>query len=188
MDIGVLALQGDFAEHCHMLEKLGATCHELRQRHDLEKNIAGLVLPGGESSVQAKLLKELDMLAQLKKLVRRGLPVLATCAGIVLLAEEVAGQGKGVIGTLPVRVKRNAYGRQLGSFSIEQEFCGLGIIEMRFIRAPYIEWARDDVSVLATYKNKIVAVRYENQFAMSFHPELTGDMRVHEMFLRFLGK
>ena len=115
MKIGVLALQGAFAEHEKVLEQLGAECIELRQARDLSEPYDALVLPGGESTVQGKLLRELDMYEPLRAKIAAGLPVLATCAGLILLAEHIAGDDTVHFGTLPVTVKRNAYGRQLGS-------------------------------------------------------------------------
>ena len=116
MKIAVLALQGAFIEHEKKLEQLGATCIELRQKSDLDQDFDGLVLPGGESTVQGKLLKELDMFDDLQKRIQDGLPTLATCAGLILLAKEIENQNQTYFSTIPMMVKRNAYGRQLGSF------------------------------------------------------------------------
>lgn len=139
MKIAVLAVQGAFAEHIAKLKKLGADCVELRQAADLDEDFDGLILPGGESTVQGKLLRELHMLEPLREKIHSGLPVLGTCAGLILLAQEISNDGNVYFGTLPVRVQRNAYGRQLGSFHTEQEFIGIGKVPMTFIRAPYIE-------------------------------------------------
>ena len=184
MKIAVLAVQGAFIEHIHKLEALGAECVELRQKSDLGQQFDGIVLPGGESTVQGKLLHELDMFDDLSERIKGGLPVLATCAGLILLAEEIEGKDNPCFGTLPVTVKRNAYGRQLGSFFMEGEFAGIGIVPMEFIRAPYIAKASDDVEILAMENDHIVAVRYKNQLAMAFHPELCDDDRIHKEFLR----
>ena len=116
MTIAVLALQGAFIEHEHMLQKLGADTIELRKAGDLQKDFDGLILPGGESTVQGKLLHDLDMFEPLKEKICSGMPVLATCAGMILLASDIAGQEESYFGTLPMTVRRNAYGRQLGSF------------------------------------------------------------------------
>lgn len=172
MKIGVLALQGAFIEHEKMLEKLGADCVELRKAKDLEQDFDGLVLPGGESTVQGKLLRELGMYEILKEKIENGMPVLATCAGMILLAEKLENDELKHFGTLPVCVKRNAYGRQLGSFHAEAEVKGIGIVPMTFIRAPYIESAEKDVEVLAVVEGKTVGVKYGNQLAFAFHPEL----------------
>lgn len=186
MTIAVLAVQGAFAEHETMLQSLGAKVVELRKAEDLEKPFDGLVLPGGESTVQGKLLKELGMYETLQKKIQEGMPVLATCAGLILLAKELSNDAKRYFQTLPVTVKRNAYGRQLGSFFCEGEMDGIGKYPMEFIRAPYIEEAEPEVSVLAKVDGQIVAVQYQNQLGMSFHPELTKDTRIHEKFLEMV--
>lgn len=185
MRIAVLAVQGAFAEHIDKLKKLGADCTELRQAADLEQDFDGLVLPGGESTVQGKLLREQHMFGPLREKIRQGLPVLGTCAGLILLAQEISNDGNVYFGTLPVRVRRNAYGRQLGSFHAEQEFAGIGRMPMTFIRAPYIETVlnRDRTEVLATVEDRIAAVRCGNQIGIAFHPELDEDDRIHGMFL-----
>lgn len=185
MKIGVLALQGAFIEHENILKKLNVDFIELRQKKDLEEKMDGLILPGGESTVQGKLLKELDMFDTLKEKIQSGLPVLATCAGLILLSEVISNDNKSYFKTLPVIVKRNAYGRQLGSFNA---YGNCGIIEnfpMVFIRAPYIEKCNeDDVKVLSEVDGNIVACRYKNQIGLAFHPELTEDFRIHEEFLQ----
>ncbi len=183
MRVAILALQGAFAEHRQKLEALGAECLELRQREDLEAPFDGLVLPGGESTVQGKLLRELGMFEPLKEKIAEGMPVLATCAGLILLARKLTNDDHVYFGTLPVQVKRNAYGRQLGSFHTIEEMKGLGKVPMTFIRAPYIQEAEEDVEILAKVEGKIVAVRYKDQFGLSFHPELDPDNRIHEWFL-----
>ena len=183
MKIAVLAVQGAFIEHEKMLESLGAETIELRQKSDLEQDFDGIVLPGGESTVQGKLLKELDMYDALKEKIEQGMPVLATCAGLILLAEELSNDDKRHFATLPVCVKRNAYGRQLGSFHYDGEIKGLGVYPMEFIRAPYIAEAGEDVKILAEVDGKIVAARQGRQLVTAFHPELDGDTRIHEYFL-----
>jgi 5'-phosphate synthase pdxT subunit len=183
MKIGVLAVQGAFAEHEKCLESLGAEVIELRQREDLNQQIDALVLPGGESTVQGKLLRELDMFDNLKEQIESGLPVLATCAGLILLAENITNDEKRYFATMPVSVKRNAYGRQLGSFHYDGDMEGIGSFPMEFIRAPYIDSVKPGVEILARVDGNIVAARYKNQIAMAFHPELTEDIRIHSMFL-----
>ncbi|MGN0341431.1 MAG: pyridoxal 5'-phosphate synthase glutaminase subunit PdxT [Roseburia sp.] len=187
MKIAVLAVQGAFIEHEKILEKLGAECVELRKKEDLEQEYDGLILPGGESTVQGKLLKELGMFDRLKEQIELGLPVLGTCAGLILLAEKLGNDERSYFQTLPVVVKRNAYGRQLGSFYAEEELKGIGVIPMTFIRAPYIESVGDGVEVLAQVDGHIVAVRYKNQLALSFHPELDEDLRIHQYFLQMVA-
>ena len=200
LKIAVLAVQGAFIEHEKMLEQLGAECIELRQAADCEQDFDGLVLPGGESTVQNKLLRELGMYDILKAKIDAGLPVLATCAGMILLADTIGNDDMRCFGTLPVTVRRNAYGRQLGSFSGMHDVAGIGEFEMRFIRAPYVEKINesasasapadekaagsDSVHILGTVENRIVGVEYKNQIALAFHPELTDDNRIHEKFLK----
>lgn len=179
MKIAVLAVQGAFIEHERKLEVLGASCVELRKAEDLNQSYDGLVLPGGESTVQGKLLRELGMFDTIRKQIKEGLPVLATCAGMILLADAMVH-----LQTVPMTVKRNAYGRQLGSFHTEAEFKGIGEIPMTFIRAPYVADVSDGVEVLAVVQDRIVAVRYGKQMALAFHPELDEDERVHREFLR----
>lgn len=170
-------------EHEKRIRNLGAECVEIRQKADLMQDLDGIILPGGESTVQGKLLMELGMLELLQDRIRSGFPVLGTCAGLILLAGEL-GDGEHVwLDTLPVRVRRNAYGRQLGSFHVNGEMKGIGKVPMTFIRAPYVESAGEGVEVLATVENRIVAVRYENQLGIAFHPELDKDKSIHEMFL-----
>lgn len=192
MKIGILALQGAFIEHRQKLEKLGVECFEIRNKDDLRQTFEGLVLPGGESTVQGKLLKELGMFEELKQQIQNGLPVLATCAGLILLAENLENDETRHFATLPVTVQRNAFGRQLGSFYTEQNFADIGKIPMTFIRAPVITRVEEDVEILSSIKysdNKddlIVAVRYKNQLAMSFHPELNEENGIYEYFMKMI--
>ncbi|MCI6858804.1 MAG: pyridoxal 5'-phosphate synthase glutaminase subunit PdxT [Eubacterium sp.] len=186
MKVAVLAVQGAFIEHEKALERLGVETVELRKAEDVEKDFDGLVLPGGESTVQTHLLKELCMLESLKKKIEEGIPVLATCAGLILLAQNVSNDEKRCFSTLPVTVKRNAYGRQLGSFYYEGEIEGIGRFPMEFIRAPYIESVGDGVKVLAEVEGKIVGVSFRNQIAFSFHPELTGNDAIHKKLVEMI--
>ena len=143
-----------------------------------------LVLPGGESTVQRKLLAERGMLEPLGRLIADGMPVLATCAGLILLAEQVDG-GLPCFATLPVRVVRNAYGRQLGSFRTSGAVGAWGDnLPMTFIRAPYVAEVGPGVEVLSQVEGRIVGVRYNNQVGLAFHPELDKDATIHECFLR----
>jgi 5'-phosphate synthase pdxT subunit len=183
MKVAVLAVQGAFIEHEKMLNSMGIECLELRKKPDLDRTFDGLILPGGESTVQGKLLKELDMFDGLKERIKNGLPVLGTCAGLILLAEKLSNDDQHHFGTLPVKVKRNAYGRQLGSFYAEEELKGLGKVPMKFIRAPYIEAVSDGVDILSKVDGNIVAVKYKNQIGLSFHPELCEDKRIHKLFV-----
>ena len=182
MKIGILAVQGAFEEQKAMLSRWDADCLDLRCRADISPSLDGLILPGGESTVQGKLLRELGMMDPLKERIRSGLPVLGTCAGLILLAEHLSNDPASYFATLPVTVRRNAYGRQLGSFRTKAAF-GSKTIPMTFIRAPYIEEASPEVEILARVDGNIVAVRYQNQLGLSFHPELDSDPFVHQMFL-----
>lgn len=186
MKIGVLAVQGAFIEHEKMLEKLGVETFEIRQKSDLGQNYDGIILPGGESTVMGKLLKDLDLFDTLKKEIENGLPVFGTCAGLILLAGTLTNDNKKHFGTLPVSVKRNAYGRQLGSFYENMDVKGIGKIPMTFIRAPYIEEVGENVDVLSVVDGNIVAVQYKNQLGVAFHPELTEDTRMHAYFLKMV--
>lgn len=175
MRIGVLALQGAFIEHVDRLHSLKADAFELRCAADLRVPFEGLVLPGGESTVQMKLLRELGMYDGLKAFIDSGKPVLGTCAGLILLASSVEGQASVGFGTMPVIVRRNAYGRQLGSFHTSAPFKGIGDVPMTFIRAPYVTEVASGVEILSKVDDKIVAVKYGNQYGLSFHPELDED-------------
>ena len=180
---GILAVQGDFFEHAMMLKKIGEECFEIRQKADLEKPFDRLILCGGESTVQEKLIKSLEMYDIIKKKIEDGTPVLATCAGLILLAREIANDDRRCFMTLPVTVRRNAYGRQLGSFRAYGRFGEYDDVPMEFIRAPYIESADDDVEILSVTGDKITAVRYKNQLGIAYHPELCDDTRIFEYFL-----
>lgn len=185
MKIGVLAVQGAFIEHEKAMQKLGIECIEIRQKKDLD-SIDGIILPGGESTVQGKLLRELDMLEEIRARINQGLPVLATCAGLILLAQNIENEAARHIATLPVTVKRNAYGRQLGSFVAKGCVGAIKEFPLTFIRAPYITETFSDVEVLSVVDAKIVGVRYKNQLGLAFHPEMSEDLRVHELFLNIV--
>ena len=192
MTIAVLALQGAFIEHEQILQKLGVDTIELRQISDLQKDFDGIILPGGESTVQGKLLRDLGMFEPLKEKIQSGMPVLATCAGMILLASDIAEQKESHFGTIPMTVKRNAYGRQLGSFHTKANANGIGKIPMTFIRAPYVETVYTDNTgctpeILSIVQDRIVGVKYKNQMAFAFHPELDQDTRVHETFLGMIS-
>lgn len=187
MRIAVLALQGAFIEHEMMLERLGAETFEIRQLSDWDQPKDGLVIPGGESTVQLKLLKDLGLLESVRNDIRNGLPVFGTCAGLILLAKKVEGQSFDRISTMDIDVYRNAYGRQLGSFYTENKMNGVGEdIPMTFIRAPYINKVEGDAEILAEVGGHIVAARQGNQLVTAFHPELNDDVRVHQYFLNMI--
>lgn len=186
MNIGILALQGAFAEHGAVLDRLGAGHFEIRQKKDIGRPFDGLILPGGESTVISKLLRDLELLESLAEKIKNGLPVFGTCAGLILLAREVEG-GNPCFGCMDISVKRNAYGRQLGSFHTESEFQGLGRVPMTFIRAPYIRSVGPRAQALAETDGKIVAARQDRMLVTAFHPELTDSTAVHEYFLKMIG-
>jgi 5'-phosphate synthase pdxT subunit len=143
----------------------------------------GLILPGGESTTIGKLLKDLDMYDDLNRKIRQGLPVFGTCAGMILLAQKIIGTETAHFEAIDIVVKRNAYGRQLGSFFTEADFKGIGTIPMTFIRAPYIESVGPGVEILSVVDEHIVAARENNVLVTSYHPELTSDNRVHQYFI-----
>ena len=188
MKVAVLALQGAFIEHEQMLQRLGVETVEIRQLKDWQsfysrpsQRRAGdgaLILPGGESTVQMRLLKELGLYEPIREAILGGMPVLGTCAGMILLSD-------GRLGTMDIEVRRNAYGRQLGSFHTVDTVKGIGTdVPMTFIRAPYIERVLSDkVEILSSVDGHIVAGRQGNQIATAFHPELDEDTRLHEFFL-----
>lgn len=183
MNIGILAVQGAFIEHEQILSRLGASCFEIRQKSDLSRPMDGLIIPSGESTVQGKLLRDLVLFQPLKEKIEAGLPVFGTCAGLLLLARKIENDERRHFATMDIVAVRNAYGRQLGSFSAEAEYDGLGSIPMTFIRAPYIESVGEGVQVLSVVEGHIVAARQKNQLVTAFHPELCDDTTVHRYFL-----
>ena len=192
MKIAVLALQGAFLEHEMILRKLGVDCFEVRQKQDWQQQKDALIIPGGESTTQGKLLDELGLLLPIREEIENGLPVFGTCAGLILLSRDVEGNSETApapprLGTMQITTARNAYGRQLGSFRVESTFVGIeGQIPMTFIRAPYIKDATEAVEVLAKVDDRIVAARQGNQLVTAFHPELDADTHVHEYFLNMI--
>jgi 5'-phosphate synthase pdxT subunit len=180
--VGVLALQGDFEAHAKILSVLGATARDVRVGEDLA-GLDALIIPGGESTVMALGIEREGLGDPLRELARSGTPVLGTCAGLIMLDREH-------LGLLDVRAERNAFGRQLRSFEAELEFDGLsgGPVHAVFIRAPWIaEWG-DHVEVLARIQEHPVAVRQGNLLAVAFHPELTGETRLHALLLESAGR
>lgn len=184
--IGVLALQGAFIEHIRLLQSLGVETFEIRKKTDLQQPFDGLIFPGGESTVIGKLLHELDLFKDLKAKIEKGTPVFGTCAGMILLAKQIHGENSAYFKAIDIIVKRNAYGRQLGSFCTESEFKGIGNIPMTFIRAPYILEAGQNTEILSKVDGRIVAAREKNVLVTSYHPELTGDRSVHQYFLKMI--
>lgn len=187
MKVGILAVQGAFAEHEHCLSQLGVDFIEIRKREDLQRySFDGLILPGGESTVMGKLIRDLGLFSPLQEMIKGGLPVFGTCAGLLLLAKQIDGENGGHFACMDIIAKRNAYGRQLGSFAVQQEMKGIGRIPMVFIRAPYIESVGEDVEVLGVVEERVVAAREDNMLVTAFHPELTEDLSVHGYFLTMI--
>jgi pyridoxal 5'-phosphate synthase pdxT subunit len=182
--IGVLAYQGDVPEHLRLLAGLGARSLEVRTVADLDR-VDGLIVPGGESTVIGKLAHRYGLLEPLRRRVAGGLPVFGTCAGMIFLAREVEGPPQHLLGVMDVRVRRNAFGPQVASFEAEVEVKGVddGPVSGAFIRAPWISWAGPDVDVLAEIDGRTIAARQGNLVAIAFHPELTGDARLHRWFV-----
>ncbi|MCV7124954.1 pyridoxal 5'-phosphate synthase glutaminase subunit PdxT [Mycobacterium lacus] len=186
--VGVLALQGDTREHLAALRESGADPMTVRRRDELD-SVDALVIPGGESTTMSHLLLEFDLLEPLRARLADGLPAYGACAGMILLASEILDAGANGRAALPLRaidmtVRRNAFGRQVDSFEGDIAFAGLdGPVRAVFIRAPWVERAGDGVQVLARAAGHIVAVRQGVVLATAFHPEMTGDRRIHRLFV-----
>ncbi|MFG2192226.1 pyridoxal 5'-phosphate synthase glutaminase subunit PdxT [Streptomyces sp. NPDC048639] len=184
--IGVLALQGDVREHLAALAEAGAAARPVRRAEELAE-VDGLVIPGGESTTMSKLAVIFGLLEPLRERVRGGMPTYGTCAGMIMLADKLldARDDQETLGGIDMIVRRNAFGRQNESFEAAVDFTGIegGPVEGVFIRAPWVESVGGDVEVLATHEDHIVAVRQGHVIATSFHPELTGDHRVHRLFV-----
>ena len=185
--VGVVAVQGAFEEHCSALGKLGVSVKEIRSVSDLSQNIDGLIFPGGESTAQGKLLRESGLFDMILPIIKGGLPVYGTCAGMVLLAKRIENDERKHFAVMDITVKRNAYGRQLGSFVTTGDFGDMGKIPMYFIRAPYISSVGKDVVVLSSESGAITAAREANMLVTSFHPEVTDDLTVHSYFLSMIS-
>lgn len=193
MKIAILALQGAFVEHEQMFQRLGIETMLIRgplhtsPRGDFWSLPLGgdgggpsaLIIPGGESTAMMRILKDEGLFEPIRKAILGGLPVMGTCAGLIML-------DRNHLNVMDILAKRNAYGRQLGSFNCEGKFRGIGKVPMTFIRAPYIEEAGPSVEILATVDGKAVAARQDNMLVTAFHPELTDDTRIHELFLSML--
>ena len=185
MRIGILALQGAFIEHKQKLDQMEIDSFEIRQKSHLNTEMDGLILPGGESTAMNRLLTDLDLYDDLKRIIKQGLPVLGTCAGMILLAREIADQETSYLCLMDITVERNAYGRQLGSFITTGLFNGTEI-PMTFIRAPYVKSHGPEIAVLSTVKGRVAAVREKNMLATAFHPELTDSKVVHSYFVKMI--
>jgi 5'-phosphate synthase pdxT subunit len=183
--IGVLALQGDVQEHLIALATAGAVARPVRRPEELAE-VDGLVIPGGESTTMSKLAALFGMAEPLRERIAAGLPVYGTCAGLIMVADKILDprSGQETFGGIDMIVRRNAFGRQNESFEAAVEVAGVadGPVEGVFIRAPWVESVGAEVEVLAEHDGHIVAVRQGNVLATSFHPELTGDHRMHALF------
>jgi len=183
MKIGIIAVQGDFEEHRQVINQLGEEAFFIRRKEDMKFHCDGLILPGGESTVIEKLVKELGLFKPIQALIQKGTPIFGTCAGLILLAGQIENDTRCCFGTMNICVRRNAYGRQLDSFSTQARFNNAGLIPMTFIRAPHILSIGENVQSLASADGRIVAARQENQLITAFHPELTNNTAVHQYFL-----
>ncbi len=177
MRIAILALQGAFEEHQQMLDRLGVEHFLVRNLSDWQQQKDGLIIPGGESTSMMRIMRDEGLYEPLRDAIADGLPVFGTCAGLILLDHKH-------LGTMDISARRNAYGRQLGSFYAESDFQSLGSVPMTFIRAPYIESVGDGVTVLSSVEGHIVAARQGHQLVPAFHPELNEDTRIHQYFLQ----
>lgn len=191
MTIAILALQGAFAEHQQMLHRLDVDSVQIRNLRDWQEYLqevsprgdlegAGLIIPGGESTAMMRIIRDEGLFTPIQAAIRNGLPVFGTCAGLIMLDHDH-------LGTMDIVAKRNAYGRQLGSFHTTGDFAGIGTIPMTFIRAPYIDSVGEDVEILSVVDDHIVAARQGNQLVTAFHPELDDDTRLHELFISFVS-
>ncbi|MGQ9533060.1 MAG: pyridoxal 5'-phosphate synthase glutaminase subunit PdxT [Desulfotomaculales bacterium] len=184
MPVGVLALQGAFVEHERALRRCGVETRQIRKAEELT-GIRALLIPGGESTTIGRLMKDFALTAALSRAIAGGLPVLGTCAGMILLAREIVGSDQLRLGLLDITVERNAYGRQVDSFEVDLDIPSLGppVFRAVFIRAPKIVAVGPGVEVLALYDGKPVLVRQRHVWGCAFHPELTSDLRLHRYFL-----
>lgn len=182
LTVGVLAVQGAFAEHCGALRRVGAEAREIRRPRELD-GIDALILPGGESTAQGRLMRELGLFGPIASMIGGGLPVFGTCAGMILLAKNIENDARSHFAAMDITVRRNGYGRQLASFTSHGRFARHGNVEMVFIRAPYITAAGPGVEILAEIDGLAVAAREGRMLASAFHPEMTRDLRVLEYFL-----
>ncbi|MGE5543816.1 MAG: pyridoxal 5'-phosphate synthase glutaminase subunit PdxT [Bacillota bacterium] len=181
--IGVLALQGAFAEHQAVLSRCKAEAIRVRSKEDI-KAIDGLIIPGGESTTIGRLLVDYDLGESIIERSRTGMPVFGTCAGMIVMAKEINGSEQYSLGLMNISTRRNAFGRQVDSFEADLEVkWQRKKIKGIFIRAPYVDRVWGDAEVLSMYDGKVVMVREKNLLACSFHPELTSDLTIHRYFL-----
>jgi len=185
--IGVLALQGDVREHIQAIERAGGKAVAVRTREEIEA-VDGLIIPGGESTTVGKLLERFGLMPVVRAMPGEGKPIFGTCTGMILLAKNIEDSEQPRIGVMDVTVRRNAFGRQVDSFEEDLAVAGVAGLPVRavFIRAPYITELAPGVEVLAEYKGHPVLVREQNLLAAAFHPELTTDSRIHQLFIRMV--
>ena len=185
MRVGVLSLQGGVIEHLNQIKLLGHVGVEVKKEKDLN-DIEAIILPGGESTTMGKLLNVTNLMEPLKEKIKNGLPAWGTCAGMILLANEIEGEERTHLGLMNIKVRRNAFGTQIDSFKTKKVIDEISNEEMElvFIRAPYITELKENVRILCEVDNKIVAAKQDNIIATSFHPELTNDLRFLKYFLK----
>lgn len=184
MNVGVLAFQGGVEEHLNAIKRLGENSIEVKKEEDLDI-LDALILPGGESTTMGKLLNVTGLIKPLKEKIKNGLPTWGTCAGMILLAKEIENDARRHLSLMDIKVRRNAFGSQIDSFTTKKVISEVSPneIELVFIRAPFITEVNDNVQVLCTVDNNIVAVKQDNMIATSFHPELTNDLTFLKYFL-----
>jgi len=188
MNIGVLALQGAFIEHIHILRRLGVEAVEVRTAKELH-NIDGLIIPGGESTTMLKLARHYHLVKPIQQMAKEGKPIMGTCAGMILLAKTITESDMQTLGLMDIEARRNAFGRQVDSFETDLAVPAIGREKFHavFIRAPYIEHVGNGVETLAQLDDgTVVAVRQNNLLALAFHPELGRDSRLHEYFVHMV--
>lgn len=188
--VGVLAIQGAVAEHLELLNQIPDVCAQEVKYLDELNEIDGLIIPGGESTAIGRLLRDFNLLQPLKERILNGMPVWGTCAGMILLAKSLENDPTVHLGVMDITVERNAYGRQLGSFTTEVEIEKISSnkIPLVFIRAPYVTQVKSDVDILLEVNNHIVACQQKQMLATSFHPELTKDTSFHRYFINMIKR
>jgi 5'-phosphate synthase pdxT subunit len=190
MRVGVLALQGTFIEHIGSLRRLGVEAPSIRLPHELD-TLDGLIIPGGESTTMLRLMENFGLIQPIRKMARDGLPIWGTCAGMILLAKDVANYEMETLALMDAKVRRNAFGSQVDSFEADLEIPPVGEEPFHavFIRAPFIEEAKSDVDILSRLPDgAIVAIRQNRLLACAFHPEFTDDLRFHSYFLNMVNQ
>lgn len=180
---GILAVQGAFAEHAAMLDRLSSPWRLLRAADDFDESIGRVILPGGESTTQGKLLRSTGLFEPIAAHIAAGKPVFGTCAGMILLAKRLENDDNVYFGALDATVRRNAYGRQLGSFISTADFGDIKDFPLVFIRGPFVSDVGTDATIETEVDGRVVGLRQGNILATAFHPELTDDTRIHELFL-----